>query len=124
MYVIHGKNKRIICLLVHCLVTRTQWAEITRESSIKCMECHTGLSVIRIINSSSIIMVKAEVTVRVKLSLCIPRRPLGKMEESLNLFLTLALHEVNGFMLWPFHSPQYVPLVTTKKEAGQAPESV
>ena len=76
MYVIRGKNKRIICLLVRCLITRTQCTEIARESSIKCMECHTGLSVICIINSSSIIMVK--VKVKVKWSLCIPWRPLGE----------------------------------------------
>jgi len=42
----------------------------------------------------------------------------GIMEESLNSFLTLALHEVNGFMAWPFYSPQHVPLASTKEEAG------
>ena len=68
MFVIHGKNKRIICLLIGWFVSRIQWTEIARESSNKCMECHKGQSVICIINASSIIMVK----VKVKLSLCIP----------------------------------------------------
>jgi len=42
----------------------------------------------------------------------------GSMEESLNLFFTLALREGNGYMRWPFDSPQHVPLVSTKEEAG------
>jgi hypothetical protein len=49
---------------------------------------------------------------------------LGRMEASLNLFLTLALHEVNAFRPWPFYSPQHVPLVSTKEEAGWVPEPV